>query len=411
VRRLTPALALLGIACAQVGAPPGGPTITVPPKLVGTLPESGAVNVRANAPVSFTFDAVISEAGGRGGGRGTAGGGSSLSQFAIISPRDGEPKVGWHRQTLTVRGQRDWKPNTAYTVTLLPGISDLRGNARRVPATVVFSTGPTIPQDAITGIVFDWVAGTPIANPVVEALARPDTTIVYVARGDSSGRFTLAHMLPGTYTVRAYNDLNTNRQLDVREPWDSVHVVLKDTAHAELLAFVHDTVGPIIDQVRVIDSLTVRARFDRAIDPAQRIDTALFTLKRADSTVVPLRLVESARTWDSTHVNPADTTRARADTTGRRPPPPRGARGAADTTHRAPLPRPTRPSPVTEVVIELATPLAPDATYRLQTRGVKNLLGYAASGSRSFQVPKTPAAPPPKPAPAPRDTTKRPPAR
>lgn len=394
-----------------MGAPPGGPPITVPPKLVGTQPESGAVNVRANAPVSFTFDAVISEAGGRGGGRGGGGGGSSLSQFAIISPRDGEPRVSWHRRTLDVRGQKDWKPNTAYTVTLLPGISDLRGNTRKEPVTVVFSTGPTIPRDAITGIVFDWVAGTPIPNPMVEALAHPDTNVVYMARGDSSGRFTIVHMPAGTYTLRGYGDLNTNRQLDVREPWDSVHVVLKDSTHVELLAFVHDTVGPIVDQLHVVDSLTLRAHFDRGIDPAQRIDTTLFTLKRADSTVVPLRLVESARTWDSTHVKPADTTGARADTTRRQQPPPpaRGVRGAADTTHRAPLPKPSRPSPVTEVVIELGAPLTPGQTYRLQARGVKNILGYAASGSRTFQVPKAPAAPP-KTAPAPRDTTKPPPA-
>jgi hypothetical protein len=378
---------------------------------LSTLPESGAVNVRANAPVSFTFDAVISEAAGRGGGRaagGGAGGGSALSQFAIISPRDGEPRVGWHRHTVSVRGQNDWKPNTAYSVTLLPGISDLRGNVRKEPATVVFSTGATIPQDAIVGIAFDWVAGTPIVNPVIEALAHPDTTIVYVARGDSTGRFTLAHLPAGTYTVRGYNDLNSNRQLDVREPWDSLHVALRDTAHVELLTFVHDTVGPIIDQVHVVDSVTLRARLDRAIDPAQRIDTALFTVKRADSTVVPLRLVESARAWDSTHVKPADTTGAHKDTTGRALPA-RAARGAADTTHRAPLPKPSRPSPVTEVVIVVATPLTPGGAYRLQSRGVKNLLGYAASGSRTFQVPKEPAAPPAKGAPVPRDTTRRPP--
>lgn len=387
-RLIVAALVLLG--CAQPGLPPGGPEDKVPPKLVSVSPESGAVNVRAKEVV-MKFDEVVSE-------RPASSTAQSLDQLVLVSPRDGDPHAGWHRSTITIGPRHDFRPNTAYTVTLLPGLADLRGNVRKEATTIVFSTGPTIPRTRVAGIVFDWAGGKPLPSAAVEAIARPDSSLVYVARADSTGRFDLAALRPGTYTVIGFNDANNNWALDAREAFDSAHVVLRDTTRVELLAFVHDTIGPSIQNVTTIDSVTLRATFDRPLDPAQTVDTRLVTLKRADSTVVPLRLAMPARAWDSTHV---DTTRA-ADSTARRvggPPsrpgqPPRpgqpGQAGQApgDTTRRVPAPRPSRPIPPTEVVIVAAQPLAAGATYRLEAHGVRNLLGRAASSSRAFMVPK-----------------------
>ena len=92
-------------ACAQQAFPPGGPPRHTPPKLLSISPESGAVNVRAKA-VTLAFDEVVSER--------PASGGQSLSDLFLISPRDGVPKIGWHRTSIDLRGQRAWKPNTAY---------------------------------------------------------------------------------------------------------------------------------------------------------------------------------------------------------------------------------------------------------------------------------------------------------
>ncbi|HEU4642405.1 MAG TPA: Ig-like domain-containing protein, partial [Gemmatimonadaceae bacterium] len=388
-RLIIAALALLG--CAQPGAPPGGPEDKVPPKLLSVSPESGAVNVRAKE-VEMKFDEVLSE-------RPAASGASTLDQLVLISPRDGDPHVGWHRSTLTIHGRHDFLPNTAYTVTLLPGLADLRGNVRKEGTTIVFSTGPTIPSTRLTGIVFDWGAGRPLANAAVMAVARPDSDLRYVARADSNGRFALPALRPGTYTVTGFADANNDWAATGREAYDTAHVVLRDSARVELLAFVHDTIGPTIQNVATIDSVTIRATFDKPLDPAQKVDASLFTLRASDSTVVPLKLAMPSSTWDSTHV---DTTK-RADTTAaaRLPagPPPRpgqpvqpgqppGARAGRDTTHRAPAPRPSRPVPVSEVVIVTARPLTPGGTYRLSAHGVRNLLGHASNSSRSFVVPK-----------------------
>jgi hypothetical protein len=419
VRRLiaAAAAALIAAACAQPGFPPGGPEEKVPPKLLSVKPESGAVNVRPDE-VNLQFDEVLNEQAA----------GVDLNKNVIISPQLGEPRVGWHRTRLTVRGQHDFQPNTAYTITIFPGLSDLRGNVMKEPVVTVFSTGASIPSSHVGGTVFDWVEGRPLTNAWAQAISVADTNVVYIARTDSSGRFTIPHVPPGAYTVRAFGDLNNDRLIDLREPWDTAAVILRDSSRVELLAFIHDTIGARINQVSAVDSVTLRARFDKPLDPSAKIDASLFALKGSDSTAVPIRLAESAIVWDSTHVRaaaPSDSAQA-ADSARRadslRTAAQRRAPGnvAADTTKRAPAPKPSRPSPTSEVVLVTGAPLDTGASYRIEWREVKNLVGTASTGSFLFTVPKPgaptapgalPGAVPPRTRPdtsraAPRDTTR-----
>ncbi|MGH7625615.1 MAG: Ig-like domain-containing protein [Gemmatimonadaceae bacterium] len=389
MRRLILAFVLLG--CAQPGYPPGGPERKLPPQLLSVKPESGAVNVKAKE-ISLQFDEVLNE---------KPSGVQNLSQLVLISPWDGEANVGWHRSRLTVKGKHDLKPNTTYVITVLPGLGDLRGNVRKDGVTVVFSTGPAIPETRISGVVFDWAAGTALPKAAVEAIHLPDST-TYVARTDSSGRFSMDFLPPATYTLRAFTDQNNTLTMERRVPWDSTDVTLQDSLHVELYAFIHDTLPPSMETVASTDSVTIRVKFSEPLDTAQRVDTSLFTLRRADSTLVPLKLAQPAAVYDSIRAAaaPADTTH--------KPPPPKGqplgraGRAPGDATHRAPGPRPTRRIPVTNVVVVPAQPLTVGATYRLEARSPRNLLGVGAPTSRTFAVPK--AAPPPK-----ADTTRRPP--
>lgn len=377
MRRLIAVVALA--ACASQGDPPGGPPDSAPPVLVGILPESGAVSVRPER-VEFRFDEVVSE---------RPAGATSLEQLVLISPSDGLARVDWRRRSIAVRPRRDWKPNAVYTVTLLPGIADLRGNVMKGGASVIFATGPTIPKTRLAGILYDWVGGTAARSGAVEAIALPDS-IVYVARTDTAGRFTLAHLPPGSYVLRAWIDANSNRELDPREAYDSAAVSLRDTASLTLLAFVHDTLPPRINTVQPVDSTTLRVEMNQPLDPTQAVDTTLFRLTGRDSSRVPVRAVLSAEAWD----------RARADSVAR-----------ADTTRRTPA-RPTpaarrdsvvlpRPVPISRFIVVSAVPLKPDSTYRLIAVEARNLLGRAGTSARVFTMPR----------PAPTDTTRRTPPR
>lgn len=404
------------VACAQQGFPPGGPPDKEPPKLLKTSPDSDARNV-TDKDVNLQYDEVLNE---------RPGGASSLDALVLISPRDGAPRVSWHRSRLSVRGRRDWKPNTTYTITVLPGISDLRGNADKAGFELVFSTGPEIASASVSGVVFDWPAGHPAPNALVEAISHPDS-VVYIERADSVGRFTIAHMPPGSFTVYGWLDANNNHDRDPHELFDSTMVTLKDTARVELLSFIHDSIGAHVVSVEVRDSLTLHATFDKPVDPKQPFDTTLFTLRAADSSVVPIKAVVSAREIDRRRADSAsraDSIRARTDTAFRRQyqaqhrlPTDSTARRAVRLAAELATLAPSAPVPVTDLLISISTPLTPGATYRLEARDMHNLMGIAASSIRSFSVPK-PAPPSPKadsthlrPPPVRRDTTHaRPPA-
>ncbi|HEX8849110.1 MAG TPA: Ig-like domain-containing protein, partial [Gemmatimonadaceae bacterium] len=284
------ALAGAGLAaCATIQAPPGGPEDHAPPKILAVVPDTARRNVTPKEVV-FRFDEVVNER--------PTGAAANLDQLVVLSPSDGAPRVDWHRDRITVRPRRGFRKNTAYTVTLLPGLADLRGNVMKTGASTFFSTGAEIPATALRGIVFDWVAGKPAVGALVQAFPRGDTTFAWTAATDSMGRFELRAFPSGSYLVRALVDANHNRALDPRELFDTVGVAVADSGRVELLAFVHDTIGPRIDRLAADDSVTLRVDFDKPLDPTRPLTVGSFVLLRSDSTPVPIAalLTDSALT-------------------------------------------------------------------------------------------------------------------
>lgn len=371
-------------ACASQGAPPGGPEDRVPPRIVSTMPDTNAVNVPPEGRAVFRFDEVVSERVSGSGG---------LSSLVLVSPDDGEPRVSWHREEIHVRPRRDWRRDAVYTITLLPGIADLRGNVRRERFELVFATGGTIAQTRIDGVAFDWVQGRPLVNARVEALAADSTR--YVTRADSVGRFRLRYLPPSTYRLRAFADANNNRTLDPREAWDSATVALRDTQSVELYAFLHDSLGPRMSALEIRDSVTLAVTLDHALDPAQPLDTSLVRVVRQDSAVVPVVAVRDARAIAQAA---ADSVRAARDTTRRGAVPPLRRPAPADTLPPPPAPR--RAAPPTQLVLTLGAPLRPNTTYRVTARALRSIQGDTATSTRTVTVPEV--APPPAPGALPR---------
>jgi Big-like domain-containing protein len=353
LRRLTAAV-VLGLGCASPGMPPGGPPDAAAPQIVKIIPDSGTVGVRPKE-VIFRFDEVVSE-------RPPAS--TTLADLFLISPREGIPDVSWHRDAIGVRPPRGWRPNTPYTVIMLRGIADLRGNVRNTGASTFFSTGRTLPRTRLAGRVFDWVAGGPANGALVESFVRPDTLRAYIALVDSTGAFAIEHLPPARYTVRAYLDRNKNLGIDPSEPWDSVSIDVRDVATTTLLIFTHDSVPPRIRDVSEGDSASLRVTFDRPVDPSQTITAANFAVIRPDSALVPIVSVGAA---------------------------------PVDTIKRA-MPR---PAPVSEAVIRLQRPLAPKTTYRVRAIGIRGLLGHIGNSERAYTTPAPAPPPAAKPAVAP----------
>lgn len=392
----------LAWGCASPGMPPGGPPDEAAPAVLRVTPESGTVNVRASS-VLFRFDEVVSE---RAGGRATGSAAGDLAGLVLVSPGDGRERVSWRRSAIEVEPRGGFRPNTAYRVTLLPGLSDLRGNVLEGRSEVVFSTGAAIPAGRIDGVVFDWVAGRTAQNAWVQAFRAPDSTFRWLGRADSLGRYSLRDLAPGAYVVRAFLDPNNNRRLDDREPFDSATLSIAaertDTASTDFYAFAHDTLGPRIEAVELVDSLALRVRFDRPVAPSWVPDSSTsFVLQRADSSVIPLGAILTAARLDSLLALDrarADSVARAADTVARAvPPAPLGAiplpPAGRDTTDTlaARGPQMGRPQPVQHWAVRLLTPLAP-GTYRLKAVQVPGLAGTRRDSDREFPV-RAPAPP------------------
>jgi hypothetical protein len=406
VRRLIAATALA--ACAQPGLPPGGPPDREPPQVARIVPDTNAVNVRRNS-IAFDFNEVVSE---------RPQGPRSLAEAFIVSPSFGPLEISWRRTRIEVTPHGGLRPNTTYTVELLPGITDLATNVDSAGARVVFSTGPSIARGVIGGRVFDWVAARPAPNAFVEAVLLPDSA-TYATTADSLGAFTIEHVPAGTYLLRALVDQNRNRLLDPRELFDSATIALADTFRRNMLAAVRDSLGPGIATVEARDSIWLRIALDRPLDTLFVPGPANIVVKHADSTQAEVaevitqaeydgRVADSARARaveDSVRraeaadsIRAADSTRAAASGAAvAAPPRPTGRRPGAPT--RPPLtpvrdsitqerPRPEAQLPVTAIHVRLARALNPDTAYRVRTEDLVSVTGAVRSSERVFTSPR-----------------------
>ena len=383
------AVAALG-ACASASPPPGGPEDKAPPKLVKVSPDTNSVNFR-DKTVQFYFDETIND-------RGT--GPQELDNFFLVSPSDGAARLSWHRSRIDISPRHGFRPNTAYTVTMLPGLADLHSNTMKTGATVVFSTGPTIPKLTIAGIAFDWVLGTPV-RAFIEAVS--SDSVVYLSQSDSGGKFTIGPLTDGSYLVRAIVDQNGNRALDRNEAFDTLRVTVPHPGLIQLLAAQRDTLPARMNVPTVGDSLTVTVPFDRLLDPTQSIAATVFRLVGSDSVAVPITAALSPlelRRVDSVRATAASDSVRRADSLAGKPLTPIAAPPAAAPAPVAgakapppPPPKPTLPAPFLNVTLRLGRALTANTEYRLSTTGLRALSGKVQASERRFSTPKPP---PPK---------------
>lgn len=351
--------AIILAACASPGIPPGGPIDTKAPVILKIVPDSGKTGVKPPA-VIFRFDEVVNE---------KPSGATSLNDLFLISPRDGEPRVDWHRSELSIRPRKGWRDNTVYTITMLPGLSDLRGNTRKDGAVTFFATGTTIPSSKIKGTIFNWAEGRPLtARAIIEARPRSDTTLVYIGSPDSVGNFVLPNIPPGNYFVRGFSDENSNRGLDRIEPFDTTGVALTDSANVELYVFAHDSVGTRLQSVSRTDSVTIELSFDDPLAPAPAVTPQQIRVRGPDSTDIGVLSVT---------------------------PPPADTSAVAKRLHR--------PIPQRNLTVTLSRPLMVKTRYRIRVTDIQNLSGIARSSETMLEVPAPPPPPvvPPPPPPSP----------
>ena len=413
-RRLGLTVGLVAVAaalgCANIEPPPGGPPDQSPPFLVRTVPESLGVFPEFNGRVEFEFNEVVAEGQSPNLGLGSG----TLERLIVLSPTDWVPKISWRHDRVTVKPREGWQPNRVYRVELLPGITDVARNRSDASAVVTFATGGDLPRDTLSGAVIDWVAGRPMTRGLVLATLMPDS-LTYRAFTDSAGRFTIGPLPHGDYQVYGVVDRNNNTRLDRGESFDSLTIARGTSDVGSLWAIPHDTVGPRVGSIAIVDSLTVAITFNQHLDPYQRVDSsAVRVVLLPDSLPVPTLSLLPQPEHDSLYprIVPADTIQAadsvaapdslpradsaQADTLGLGGPVVDPGKGiaAADTALQSLLDE--RPKLFDRLILRLSAPLVPDGRYFLTTIGIRNVNGIEGEGGGAgFVVPLPP--PPPEP--------------
>jgi len=428
VNRLLAALLLGVVACARIGAPPGGPPDRRAPLLKSTTPDSLRVLPDFKGNVEFTFDEVVSEGGSPNFGLGTGG----LEKLVLLSPSAEVPVVRWKRDRITVHPREGWRPNTVYRVELLAGVQDLRNNQSKVSTVVTFTTGAPLPVDTLFGRVVDWTTQRPFPLGMVVAVLSPDS-LAYRTLADSTGRFAFGPLPPGEYLVYGAIDQNKNGRTDPREPFDTLRVTAGRDSVGELWAFRHDTTAARVQSVAKTDSLTATVTFTMSLDPYQRLTAdSVELLALPDSTPVPVEALLPQVSFDSLYRTrpPVVTDSAKADsikadsvaraardsiaaarrtaavdTTPRRiPGVPRQVTGARlpaprrDTLDIGPLK--TKPPLFDKLLLRSGARLADSGRYVVRVHGLRSVSGVSGVAQGVLTIE------PPKPVPA--DSTRKP---
>lgn len=411
-RALAAATLLFVLACARMAPPPGGAGDKVPPKLLGTVPESLGVYPKWDHDAVFRFDEVVSEGSSPNYGLGTG----DLERLILLSPTRDIPVVRWKRDRITVHPREGWKPNRVYRLQLLPGLQDLRRNKSDTTTVLTFSTGGDVPSDTLRGIVIDWVQGKVARGALVELVLEPDS-LVYRAVTDSSGRFTIGPLPHGRWTIFGVLDQNHNLRRDRRESYDSTQIAENVRRAAPLWVIPRDTVGPKIQSLVPSDSVSATITFSQPLDPLQRFDslTITFALQK-DSTPVRFRSLLPAPVDDSLQRQAqalADSLRAARDTTRRdtvtakQPPAPRPARRPGARPAKEPRVDieadsiiKTRPVLFDRLILRVDSAFTPETRYLFEIRGIRSAAGVPGDAKSALVIPK-----PKPPAATPADST------
>jgi hypothetical protein len=391
--RFVTVVALLLSACARMGAPPGGPADKVPPKLIGTIPESTAAYPGWKSDVEFRFDEVISEGGSPNIGTGTG----DLEKLVILSPTQQIPVVRWKRDRITVRPREGWKPDRVYRVELLPGVIDLRRNRSDTTTVITFATGGPPPTDTIRGTVIDWAAGKPARLALVEFYLLPDS-LIYRTRTDSIGHFALGPLPRAGWTVYGVIDQNNNHRRESREAWDSTVIAPGTTEVGALWTVPRDTTAPRITTITADDSLKATITFSLPLDPTQPAESLGFSLlTQKDSLPVPfLSLLPKPLDDSLARSRQAHRDSTAADTTAgvARPAKPRSPRAPVDTAPPPPAKAQadsilrSRPALYDKLVLRVESPFVPEGRYLIEIRGLRSVAGVTGDARGVLAIPK-----------------------
>lgn len=199
---------LVFVACAQQGAPTGGPEDVDPPTVLESSPENYSINFEENR-IQITFDEFLNM--------------TNFTQELVVSPpMEEKPVIKMKNKTLIIDFEEELKEDVTYTFNFGEGISDLNEGNTLLNYEYVFSTGNYLDSLSIKGTLRNALDLTAPEPPIFVMLYReladtmPLTTIpYYVGRTDKEGNFAVNNLKEGVYKMFVLKDGNNNFLFDL----------------------------------------------------------------------------------------------------------------------------------------------------------------------------------------------------
>jgi len=248
-------LFLLFCSCAKIGSPTGGPADKIPPKILKSIPENGAINFKGDK-IYLTFDEYIQL--------------NKINENLIISPPlKNDIKTTIRHKTLIINLNNKLEDSVTYCLNFGSSIVDFREANPIENFEFVFSTGSKIDSFSITGKVlkaFDleppdkntYVLIYNNLNDTAPLKVRP----LYVGRCDKNGDFKINYLKDGKYRIYALTDKNNNLKYDLKDEYfafvDTI-VEINDKIFKNNKIYLIDST--IIDSAKV-DSLMKQQNFE-----------------------------------------------------------------------------------------------------------------------------------------------------
>ncbi|WP_373704921.1 Ig-like domain-containing protein [Porphyromonas loveana] len=226
-------------ACANMGAPEGGPYDVTPPRLIKATPAEGSTRQRADK-ITLLFDEAVQIL--------------NQNETVIVSPLQiQQPKIAAYGRTISIELRDPLRDSTTYTIDFTNGLADNNESNILENFCYAFSTGELLDTMQIAGRVVDALTLEPVAGVFVgihesEAdTAFTKTPMLRVTLTGEDGSFTLKNLRDGSYRVFALKDSDRdftysqlNEGVAFSEDWFRTEVLATSSFGDSLAAHDHE---------------------------------------------------------------------------------------------------------------------------------------------------------------------------
>ena len=226
-------------ACANMGAPEGGPYDVTPPRLIKATPAQGSPRQRADK-ITLLFDEAVQIL--------------NQNETVIVSPPQiQQPKIAAYGRTISIELRDPLRDSTTYTIDFTNGLADNNESNILENFCYAFSTGELLDTMQIAGRVVDALTLEPVAGVFVgihesEAdTAFTNTPMLRVTLTGEDGSFTLKNLRDGSYRVFALKDSDRdftysqlNEGVAFSEDWFRTEVLATPSFGDSLAAHDHE---------------------------------------------------------------------------------------------------------------------------------------------------------------------------